>query len=86
MVESILEQAILEMGRLSRGASFSPSDVVKWVYPTSWEYFTEDVEDTMMELYREGKITVTQNNEEISKDQIPSGQVKITVIAQTKSL
>jgi len=86
MVESILEQAILEMGRLSRGASFSPSDVVKWVYPTSWEYFTEDVEETMMELYREGKITVTQNNEEISKDQIPSGQVKITVIAQTKSL
>lgn len=85
MVESILGQAILEMGRLSQGASFTPSDVVKWVYPTSWEYFTEDVEETMMELYREGKITVTQNNEEVSKDQIPSGQVRITVIVQTKS-
>lgn len=85
MVESILEQAILEMGRLSRGAGFSPSDVVRWVYPTSWEYFTKDVEDTMMELYRQGKIAVTQNDQEIPKDQLPSGQVTITVIAQTKS-
>ena len=85
MVESILEQAIMEMGRLSRGASFAPADVVKWVYPTSWEHFTEDVKDTMMELYREGKIAVTQNNREIPKDRIPEGPVRITVAAQTKS-
>lgn len=75
----------MEMGRLSRGASFSPSDVVRWVYPTSWEYFTEDVEEAMMELYREGKIAVTQNDREISKDCVPDGPVKITVPAQTKS-
>jgi hypothetical protein len=85
MVESILAQAIMEMGRLSRGASFSPSDVVRWVYPTSWEYFTEDLEEVMMELYREGKIAVTQNDKEIPKDQLPEGQVRITVIAQTKN-
>lgn len=85
MVESILEQAILEMGRLARGASFAPADVVKWVYPTSWEYFTEDVEEVMMELYREGKIAVTQDDKEIPKDSLPNGPVKITVAAQTKS-
>lgn len=85
MVESILEQAILEMGRLSRGASFSPSDVVKWVYPTSWEYFVEDVKEVMMELYREGKIAVTQNDKEIPKDSMPEGPVRITVAAKTKS-
>ena len=85
MVESILEQAILEMGRLARGASFAPTDVVKWVYPTSWEYFTKDVEEVMMELYREGKIAVTQDDKEIAKDRLPNGPVKITVAAQTKS-
>ncbi len=75
----------MEMGRLSRGAGFSPSDVVKWVYPTSWEYFTEDVEDTMMELYREGKIAVTQDDKEIPKDRMPEGQVRIMVVAKTKT-
>ena len=85
MVESILEQAILEMGRLSRGASFAPWDVVKWVYPTSWEYFTEDVEEAMMELYREGRIAVTQNDKEIPKDRIPEGPVRINIMGQTKS-
>jgi hypothetical protein len=86
MVESILEQAILEMGRLSQGESFAPSDVVKWIYPTSWEYFTEDVEEVMMELYREGKIAVTQNNKEIPKDGLPQGLVRITLAAKTKSV
>ncbi len=84
MVESILEQAILEMGRLSRGASFTPADVAQWLYPTSWEYFVEDVKDTMMELYREGKIAVTQSDHEISKEQIPEGPVRITVPVKTK--
>lgn len=86
MVESILEQAIMEMGRLSKGASFAPADVVKWVYPTSWEYFIKDVEEVMMELYREGRIAVTQNDREIPKEGIPDGAVRITVAAQTKSI
>jgi hypothetical protein len=85
MAESILEQAILEMGRLSRGASFAPCDVVKWVYPTSWQYFIDDVEEATMELYREGKIAVTQNDKEIAKDRLPNGPVRIRVVGQTKS-
>ena len=86
MVESILQQAILEMGRLSQGASFSPSDVVKWVYPTSWEYFMMEVEEAMMELYRQGKISVTQGDSEIAKDLVPDGPLRITLIEKTKSI
>ncbi len=77
---AILETAIFEMGRKARGESFSPTEVVKWIFPQSWPHFLVDVEEVMMRLYREGKISVTQAGKEIQKDQLPEGPVRIRII------
>ncbi|HLT06640.1 MAG TPA: DUF3253 domain-containing protein [Cyclobacteriaceae bacterium] len=84
-MEAILETAIIEMGRLSKGKSFSPEDVAKWMYPTSWEYFLEDVEETMMEMYRAGKIAVLQHDKAVATDVLPDGPVRIKLLSKTKS-
>lgn len=77
---SMLETAILEMGRKAGGKSFCPSEVVKWIYPQDWRHFMVDVEEVMMQLYREGKISVTQSGKEIPKDRLAKGPVRIKVM------
>jgi len=77
---SILEAAILEMGRTVPGGYFCPEEVVKWIYPQAWEHFLDEVNEAMMHLYREGKIVVTQEGVEIPKDNVPSGSVKIKLV------
>lgn len=67
------------MGRKSKGKSFEPSEVAKWIFPEDWRHFVVDVEEVMMQLHREGKITVTQDGLEVAKDQIPQGEIRITV-------
>ena len=74
----VLETAILEMGRKSGGQTFCPTEVVKWLYPQAWSHFINDIHETMMEMYREGKISVCQDGKEISPDLMPEGAVRIT--------
>lgn len=75
---NILRQAILEMLRMQRNSSFCPSEVVRWIYPQDWRHFMEDVQVEMMELYREGKIDVTQEGIAVDLDQLPLGSVMIS--------
>ena len=77
---SILEIAILEMGRTVSGGVFCPEEVVQWIYPQAWEHFLGEVNEAMMHLYREGMIVVTQEGVEIPKDHAPCGSVKIKLI------
>jgi hypothetical protein len=74
---NILAIAIMEMCRMKKGESFCPSEVVKWIYPASWEYFLEDVKREMMRLYQIGKIEVTQNQIPIPFDIVPVDEVRI---------
>lgn len=76
---TILEIAILEMGRMRKGASFCPSEVVRWMYPQDWRFFMDDVKNEMMRLYREGKITVTQKNNPVNHEYLPKGPVRIKI-------
>lgn len=76
---SILETAILEMGRMRGKSSFCPSEVVRWIYPQSWRYFMEDIQSEMMRLYREGKVVVLQNNQPVHPHKFPKGPVRILV-------
>jgi hypothetical protein len=78
-MDSILETAIFEMGRKAKGESFSPAEVVKWIFPQAWTHFMVDIEEVMMKLYREGKISVTLAGEDIPKDHLPKGPVRIKV-------
>ena len=78
-MESILETAIFEMGRKMKGESFSPEEVVRWIFPQAWARFMADIEVVMMQLYREGKISVTQAGKDIPTDHLPKGPVRIKV-------
>ncbi|MCL6259646.1 DUF3253 domain-containing protein [Aquiflexum sp. TKW24L] len=76
-IQPILAIAIMEMCRAKKGESFCPSEVVKWIYPESWQHFMEDVLVEMMKLYQIGMIEVTQNKIPISPDRIPKGELRI---------
>ncbi len=78
MAENILATAILQMGRMRKGSTFCPSEVVRWIYPQDWRYFMEDVRSVMMELYRQGLIEVTQQGKAIDPDKPPKGPVRIS--------
>lgn len=75
---NVLAIAIMEMCRMKKGAGFSPEEVVMWIYPESWHHFMEEVLEEMMNLYRSGKINVTQEDHSILMDRIPSGKLSIT--------
>lgn len=62
---------------MKKGDSFGPDEVVKWIYPTSWYHFMDEVLMQMMLLYKEGKILVSQNGQPISKNELPNEKVKI---------
>lgn len=74
---NILSMAIMEMIRMRKGDSFGPEEVVKWIYPSSWRYFMDEVLAQMMLLYREGKISVSLNGKLISMHELPEEKVKI---------
>lgn len=76
--QNILAIAIMEMGRMKKGQSFSPSEVVKWIYPESWDHFMDDVMEEVMLLDQMGKIEVTQNQIQVSTEAVPVGEVRIT--------
>lgn len=78
--DTILEIAIMEMGRMRKGASFCPSEVVRWLYPQDWRFFMDEIKQEMMKLYREGKILVTQKDKAVDPTILPKGPVRIKVI------
>ncbi|HSI77114.1 MAG TPA: DUF3253 domain-containing protein [Lunatimonas sp.] len=72
-----LEQAIFELIRQRKPNSFCPSEVVRWIYPEDWRHFMPDVHKTMMDLYRQRKISVTQKGIPIDPNFLPKGPVRI---------
>lgn len=76
--DDILGLAILEMCRMRGDKCFCPSEVVRWIYPRSWRCFMPDVRLSMMDLYRQGKIKVTQKGEKVPLEEIPVGPVRIS--------
>ncbi|MCF1751509.1 DUF3253 domain-containing protein [Mariniradius sediminis] len=83
MQSDILSLAILEMCRMRRGSNFCPSEVVRWMYPQDWRHFMEDVRISMMDLYRQGKIVVTQGGIPVGLEEMPKGPVRIQGFSET---
>ncbi|KEO73969.1 DUF3253 domain-containing protein [Anditalea andensis] len=78
-METILEKAIMEMGRQRQGNNFCPSEIVRWLYPQHWKKFMPDIQQEMMRLHNEGKIMVMQKGEPVEKGKVPKGPVRIKV-------
>ncbi|ERM81591.1 hypothetical protein P872_20100 [Rhodonellum psychrophilum GCM71 = DSM 17998] len=74
---SILETAILEMGRLKGEKSFSPSEVIQWIFPQSWEHFIPEVMDEMMRLLEEGRVSLSQEEGSVPKYFLPQTLFRI---------
>lgn len=83
IASDILEIAILEMCRLKAGKSFTPAEVVKWIYPQHWHYFLSEVNDAMMQLYKSGKIIVMEGNSPLENNKMPNGQLMIKANPKT---
>ncbi|HSJ68330.1 MAG TPA: DUF3253 domain-containing protein [Anditalea sp.] len=79
-MESILETAIMEMGRQRQDTSFCPSEIVRWMFPEHWRKFMPDIQEEMMRLYNEGKIVVLQKGHPVEKEKQPKGPVRIKVL------
>lgn len=78
-MKSILETAIMEMGRQRNGNNFCPSEIVRWLFPQDWRQFMPDIQAEMMRLYDEDKIVVLQKGEPVEKGPVPRGPVRIKV-------
>ncbi|WP_143961033.1 DUF3253 domain-containing protein [Litoribacter populi] len=78
-ISSVLESAIMEMGRQRGDNTFCPSEIARWIFPQAWREFMSDVQQEMMRLYRDGKISVMQKGIEVHKNQMPTGPVRIKV-------
>lgn len=57
----VLRTAILDFCRRRKGKPFSPSEVVRQMFPEDWELFLDEIQAEMIRMYREGLIHVTQN-------------------------
>jgi hypothetical protein len=77
IASNILEIAILEMCRLKQGESFTPEDVVQWIYPQHWHFFLAEVIDVMMQLHKTGKIIVLDDYKPLEQGVIPIGPLRI---------
>lgn len=73
----ILRIAILEFCRQRPNSSFCPSEVIRRMYPESWRHFLPEIREKVMEMYRNGEILVTQNNEPIDPQAEPIGPIRI---------
>ncbi|MCS4434442.1 DUF3253 domain-containing protein [Aquiflexum gelatinilyticum] len=74
---NILTLAIMEMCRVRKGQEFRPEDVVKWLFPESWEYFVEDVHAAMDDLQKKGKIEVLENGEPVCSQGFANADLRI---------
>ncbi|AWW32973.1 hypothetical protein DN752_24200 [Echinicola strongylocentroti] len=62
-MDTILEIAILEMGRQKGDMPFTCEDVVRWIYPQDWRHFKKDVQFTADHLEEKGRITLSGQGE-----------------------
>jgi hypothetical protein len=76
---NILDLAIIEMAKRRHPKTISPSEVLKWIYPHDWRAFIPEVQESMMWLFREGKIRVTQAGELADATHLPKGPVRISI-------
>ncbi len=74
---SVLRTAILEMCRRRKEEAFSPSEVVRQLFPQDWQMFMPDVLEEMMHMYREGLIEVSLNGKPVHLETVPEGSVRI---------
>lgn len=81
---NVLRAAILDFCIRRKGKSFCPSEVVRKIFPEDWELFMPDIQEQMMEMYREGLILVTQKELPVDPSQKPKGPVRILSVSKPK--
>ncbi len=76
---NILDLAILEMAKRRHPKTICPSEVLRWIYPHDWRAFMPEVQESMMWLFRNGKIQVTQAGKPAATNNLPRGPVRISI-------
>ena len=73
----VLRTAIFDFCRRSKGRYFSPSEVIRQLFPEDWELFVPEILEVMMQLYREGLIEVSQNGISLDPKDFPGNDARI---------
>jgi hypothetical protein len=73
----VLRTAILDFCRRSKGRYFSPSEVIRQLFPEDWELFIPEIQEVMIQLYHEGLIEISQNGIPIDPKDLPGNDVRI---------
>lgn len=82
---NVLRIGIIEYCRTHPDATFSPSEVVKKMYPQSWEYFLNDIWIEALDMYERGEIQLTREGKPFEKGDFSRDEVMISKLKQVKS-
>ncbi|WP_376883479.1 hypothetical protein [Belliella marina] len=79
----ILEIAILEMARVRKGRSFSPVEVLEWIFPQDWVHFLPEIVSETIRMQEEGKISIDSNLSLVGLDEKMIGEIRISLNPKT---
>lgn len=80
----VLRTAILDWVWRKKGKPFSPLEVIRQMYPQSWEYFIPDILEEMMQMNQEELIQVFLEGEKVNANHIPTGKEEICPAAKPR--
>lgn len=73
----VLRTAILDFCRRKKGNPFRPSEIVQQMFPEDWEFFVEDLNAELLDMWRENLIEISQNSTVLVTLEIPDEPVSI---------
>lgn len=66
--EGILVLATMEMAQRNKGSYFSPTDVLRWIYPIDWRSFLDEEKCALTWLQGEGLLEVLVNGQPVKSN------------------
>lgn len=65
-----------------KGNPFSPLEVIRQMYPQSWENFVPEILEVMMQMNSEGLIKVVLDGRDIFPKHFPTGKEEILPVSK----
>lgn len=80
----VLRTAILDFCRRKKGKDFSPSEVVRQLFPQDWELFLPDILQVAAQMAKEGLIQLSHDGNQVLTDQPLDAKVMIKEASKLK--
>lgn len=80
----VLRTAILDFCRRRKGKDFSPSEVVRQLFPQDWELFLPDILQVAAQMAQEGLIQLCLDGNPVLADQPFDEEIRIKEASKLK--